>query len=353
MFQLFKNKILNIGKPPGTLSETTHEVYSKPTIKLYTYNTDSFLVEDIDSINQDINFSSEYIYWMDYYGHFNVQSISLLGELLKIHPLTLEDILNSDQRTKMEEYIEYLYFVYRGFDYDEEKKTINSNEIHLILGKNYVLSFSSKKHSYFDNVIQRLKTKKGRIRSMKSDYLAYCLFDAVVDHYYLVLNKLSEDIEEIEQKIIDYPSKETLEEIYKIRKELILFRKTNWSLKEMIHNIIKYDPNFINQETKFYIKDLHDHIIQVVEAIEIIRDMLIVSMDSYHTMVNHKNNNHMQFLTGVATIFIPLTLIASIYGMNFKSIPGLESENGFWITIIIMIIIGFFIFFYFKLKKWW
>ena len=292
------------------------------------------------------------ITWINIEGLQKISIIEKIGNHFNLHPLVLEDIANTGQRPKMEDYTDYLFVVLNMLQYSEEDKEIKREQVSLILGSNWVISFQETEGDVFDTIRERLRSDKGRIRKMGADYLVYVLMDTIVDNYFAVLEKIGEKIEEIEDEIVTNPSPVTLQTIHDLKRRMIMLRKSIWPLREVINRLERWESKLINESTDIFLRDLYDHTIQVVDAVETFRDMLSGMMDIYMSSVSNRMNEVMKVLTIIATIFLPLTLVAGIYGMNFRIMPELQWEMGYPFALLIMLAVGIIMLIYFKRKNW-
>jgi len=285
-------------------------------------------------------------------GLHQVEILEKLGECYGLHPLVLEDILNTDQRPKMEDYGEYIYIVLRDLDYSDKSNEIEGEQISLIVGSNFVFSFQEREGDTFDPIRDRIRNNKGRIRKMGADYLAYALLDSIVDNYFIILEKLGEKIEGLEEKLVTTPTQETLQTIHHLKRELLFLRKGVWPLREVINSLAKGESSLVTEPTRVYLRDVYDHTIQTIDTIETYRDMVSGMLDIYLSSVSNRLNSVMKVLTIIATIFMPLTFLAGVYGMNFKFMPELEWRWGYPLVWLIMAGIGISMIIYFRRKKW-
>jgi magnesium transporter len=292
------------------------------------------------------------ITWINIEGLQKISIIEKIGNHFNLHPLVLEDIANTTQRPKMEDYTDYLFVVLNMLQYSEEDKEIKREQVSLILGSNWVISFQETEGDVFDTIRERLRSDKGRIRKMGADYLVYVLMDTIVDNYFAVLEKIGEKIEEIEDEIVTNPSPVTLQTMHDLKRQMIMLRKSIWPLREVINRLERWESKLINESTDIFLRDLYDHTIQVVDAVETFRDMLSGMMDIYMSSVSNRMNEVMKVLTIIATIFLPLTLVAGIYGMNFRIMPELQWEMGYPFALLIMLAVGIIMLIYFKRKNW-
>ena len=290
--------------------------------------------------------------WMNVDGLHQVDILEKLGECYGLHPLVLEDILNTDQRPKMEDYEAYLYIVLRDLDYRDETNEIETDQISLIVGSNFVFSFQERPGDTFDPIRERIRNNKGRIRKFGADYLAYALIDSIVDNYFIILEKLGEKIEWLEEKLVADPSHETLQTLQHLKREMLFLRKGVWPLREVIGGLEREETSLITGPTRVYLRDIYDHTIQTIDTIETYRDMVSGMLDIYLSSVSNRLNSVMKVLTVIATIFMPLTFLAGIYGMNFKFMPELEWRWGYPTVWLIMVGTGISMLLYFKSKRW-
>lgn len=347
------------GLPPGTIVHVGDKRTETIKITLMDYDKDHCQIKEIKDIEEVFSFrDSPTVTWINIDGIHDVTIIERLGKHFNIHPLVLEDILHTTQRPKIEDFEGYIYIVLRMF-YNIDKEDENdtdpeaiSEQVSLILGSNFVISFQEAGGDTFDPVRMRLKSSKGRIREMGADYLAYALIDSIVDNYFVILEKMGERIELLEDELLDYPGPETLEKLHVLRNEMIFLRKSAWPLREVSNSLLREESGLIARTTQIYIKDIYDHTIQVIDTIETYRDMLSGMLDIYLSSISNRMNEVMKVLTIIATIFIPLTFLAGVYGMNFQYMPELSWKWGYPGLWLIMLSIGVFMFFYFRKKKW-
>lgn len=281
-----------------------------------------------------------------------MSDIEALGKHYELHPLVLEDIVNIAQRPKIDEYQNYLFVVLKMLYYDGNQNIV-SEQVSFILGENYVISFQEAEGDVFDSVRTRIRQGKGRVRQMKSDYLLYVLIDAIVDHYFSVIEILGDKIEDFETAIFSGDvNDDTSKKIQDLKREILRVRRAIFPLREVISRIEKNDNQLIDKKTLTYYRDIYDHLIQVSENIDIYREMIWSLMDMYMTSISNRMNEVMKVLTIMASIFIPLTFIAGIYGMNFEYIPEIKYKYGYFAIWGVMIFIFLGMLYYFKKKKW-
>ncbi len=348
-----KSKIKeSLGLAPGTIVYTGYKEKEETFIDTFDFTKSSFEEKKLNDIETCYNYkSTNTTTWININGLSNVKTIQKIGAHYNLHPLILEDIANTSQRPKIDEYEEYLFVVFKMLYYDSNQN-LKVEHISLILGDKYVLSFQESDGDVFNPVRERIRRAKGIIRNSGPDYLLYALMDAVVDHYFLIIETMGEKIENLEELLFSNPKESTVQEIQNLKREALKIRRSIFPLREVVSKLEKAENSLIQLKTKNYFRDLYDHTIQVIETIEIYRDMLWGLMDMYMSSISNKMNEVMKVLTIIATIFIPLTFIAGIYGMNFDNIPELHFKYGYHILWGVMLFIFFGLLYYFKRKKW-
>ena len=348
-----KKRLKKIGTPPGTLIYTGLIGDGEIGIDLIEYNENNFSETKIKDIKKLAAIrESPHVSWIDVTGLHKTEIIEAIGKIFGLHQLVLEDILNINQRPKLEDYDNYLFIVVKMLTYNETDAQIYSEQVTFILGKNFVITFQEKAGDVFEIIRQRLRTAKGRIRKMNADYLAYALIDTIVDQYFIILEKIGENIENIEDELISDPDKDTLLKIHKLKSQLISLRKSVWPLREVISRAERLESLLFRESTAVFLRDLYDHTIQVIDNVETFRDMVSGMLDIYLSSVSNKMNEVMKVLTIIATIFIPLTFIVGVYGMNFDFMPELRWHWGYPAVMLFMFVLGVLMILYFKKKKW-
>lgn len=339
------------GAPPGTLVYSGEKKTEDVKITLIEYNEKEFVEKNFNDIDEAMSYvEPSMVKWINVDGVHNIEVIEKIGKLFNIHPLTLEDIVNISQRPKFEDYDNYVVSVMKMLYYDTE---LRAEQLSIILMNNIVISFQEANGGdAFDLIRNRIRQGKGRIRKCGADYLAYSLHDAVVDCYFDILEKIGDHIEILEEELISEPSRETLNKIHHMKREMIYLRKAVWPLRELINNMERSETHLIKESTDVYLRDVYDHTVRIIDTVETFRDLLSGMMDIYLSSISNKMNEVMKVLTIISTIFIPVTFIAGVYGMNFKYMPELDSPIGYAIVWIVMIAIMASLVMYFKRKKW-
>lgn len=338
---------------PGTVTYVGRKEKPEINLEVIDYNKETFEQFTSKTVEDAFRFNArEKVTWFNIDGLSRTGDIEKLGNYFGLHPLTHEDIVNTNQRPKFEEYEDYLYIVSKML-YHKPNGQLEIEHISFVLGKDHVVSFQEADGDVFGNVRERLTRAHGRIRSNGSDYLLYALLDAIVDHYFLVMEEIADKIEHLEERLFENnPGEEITLEIQELKRTILRVRRAVTPMREVVSRLEKIEGGLIEQRTQNYIRDLFDHILQVSESIEIYREMTWGLMDMYMTSISHKMNEVMKMLTIIATIFIPLTFIAGIYGMNFENMPELHWEYSYYFLWGVMIILFVLMIIYFKRKKW-
>jgi len=353
MPRLIKKTSQKAGLPPGTLIHIGEKKFDKTRIRLIDYDSSKLEEREMENIEECFPCKdSSTVSWINVDGLHQVDLIEKVGKHFGLHPLLLEDVVNTEQRPKLEDYGNYLFIVLKMLYLVEEKNIILSEQMSFILGPNYVISFQERVGDVFEQVRERIRNKRVRIRSSGADYLAYALIDAIVDNYFILLEKFGETIENLEEELVANPTQNTLQKIHSLKRELIFLRKSVWPLREVISSMDRGESQLIHKSTEAYLRDLYDHTIQVIDTVETFRDMVSGMLDVYLSSVGNRMNEVMKVLTIIATIFIPLTFIAGIYGMNFENMPELHKNWGYPAALLLMFAVACVMVVYFRRKKW-
>jgi magnesium transporter len=352
--RLIKNKPKKIGLDPGSLVYVGDKEKQPITITLFDYKSDHFIEKTVLSIEDLLEYKrTETTSWINIDGVHEVDILEKIGKYFDIHPLTLEDILNTNQRPKLDEYPNYLYIVLRMFFLNEKDKSLKNEQVSLILTKNIVITFLEDVGDVFGPVRERLRKSATKLRESGTDYLAYALIDSIVDSYFHILEKIGEEVEGLEDSLVLKPNKNDLQAIHMLRREMILLRRAIWPLREVVSAMQRNENEFIEDKTRVYLRDVYDHTIQVIDTIESYREMVVGMLDTYLSSTSNKLNEVMKVLTVISTLFIPLTFLAGVYGMNFRHFPELGYDWmypwGFW-TLTLFVVLGMAVFF--KRKNW-
>jgi magnesium transporter len=343
-----------IGARPGELLFVGEKKKQSVRIELMDFDQNQVKQKVLKRVEDSFPFKgTPTVTWLNIDGLHDTRVIEKAGQHFGLHPLVMEDILNTGQRPKVEDFDDHLFLVLKMLSYDTEKEELVSEQISFILGKDFLLSFQEKEGDVFDSVRERIRTTKSRIRRTAPDYLMYALVDAVVDNYFLILEQLGERVEALEDEVITSPSQQTLERIHRLKRELLYLRKSVWPLREVISLLEHMDTDLIHPDTGIYLKDVYDHTIQVIDNVESYRDMSAGMVESYLSSINNRMSEVMKVLTVFAAIFIPLTFLTGLYGMNFDYMPELHWEYGYLFFWGVTLFSAGLMAYYFKRKKWY
>ncbi len=348
-----KRAHVKAGLSPGSLIYTGQHQDEDCRVSAMQYDAGACqeqVVEDLDLLTS-LRRAPETL-WVDIEGIHEVTVLETLGRTFKLHPLLLEDIMNTDHRPKLEDYGDYLFLVLKALEHDRESGELKIEQISLVLGHNFVISLREGKGELFEPVRLRLRNGKGNLRKMGPDYLAYALIDVVVDNYFVLLEGIGEEIDSVEEELISRPTPRTLLKINSLKKEMLYVRKSLWPLREVINLLDRGESDLISDAVDRYLKDVYDHMVQVLDTVETYRDMLSGLLDIYLSSVSNKINEVMKVLTIIATIFIPLTFIVGVYGMNFRNMPELDLSWGYGAVWLVMLSIAAAMVMYFRRRKW-
>jgi magnesium transporter len=350
----FFHKPGSVGHAPGTLVTIEKVDWQPLKLTLFEYGPEMPVKErEARTVSDCFPFDPKnLVTWLNVEGSHQVEILEEIGNRLDIHPLALEDILDTSQRPKMEDYDQYLFIELNMLSWVGNQLQIASDQVSLVLGDNYVVTFQEHERNIFDPVRKRLREGKSRLTGQGADYLAYSLIDAVVDHYFIVLENLGEQIEFLEEELVTDPDPGTLQSIHKLKRELIFLRKSVWPLREVIGVLERGESPLFQESSLIYLRDVYDHTIQIIETIETFRDMVSGMLDIYLSSISNRMNEVMKVLTIIATVFIPLSFIVGLYGMNFSYMPELQWKWGYFGVwgVIILVVVGMLT--YFRRKKW-
>ncbi|MBN1456125.1 MAG: magnesium/cobalt transporter CorA [Methanomicrobia archaeon] len=343
------------GLPPGTLIHIGERKTEKVRITVIDYDEEHLEEREVAQVEEVFPFRERpTVTWINIDGIHDVELMKTIGQHFGVHPLLLEDILNTEQRPKMDDHESYLFIILKMLYYTDtgEAREIEAEQVSLILGPNFVISFQEREGDVFNSVRDRIRNKKGRIRKVGSDYLAYALIDAIVDNYFMILEMIGEIIEDTEEELVTNPTPETLRTIHGLKRSMIFLRKSVWPLREVLSGLERLESPLIQESTDIYLRDLYDHTIQVIDTVENFRDMIAGMLDIYLSSLSNKMNEIMKVLTIIATIFIPLTYIVGIYGMNFEYMPELGWRWGYPAVWLLMGAILISMVLYFRRRRW-
>lgn len=341
------------GLPPGTLVHTGEKRQEAVRITYMDYDERNFqekqgvCVEDCAAFKD-----TDTVTWINIDGVDDIPVIEKIGRLYDLHPLILEDIVNVGQRPKFDNYEKCAYIVLNMLSYNHGSGTVESEQVSIVLGANFVISFQEKEGDIFDPIRGRIRQAKGRVRKMGADYLAYSLIDAIVDSYFGILEQIGERVEALEDVVVERPTEGIVRQIHSLKREMMSLRRSIWPLRELISGMQRDESPLIGSQTHIYLRDVYDHSIQVIDTIESFRDMVAGMLEIYLSSMSNRMNAVMKVLTIIATIFIPLTFIAGVYGMNFPNMPEIKSPYGYPAVLLVMLAVVVVMIVYFRRKKW-
>ena len=341
------------GLPPGSLVYTGDRKSPIAHVTMLDYDEHRVVEKELARVDDCIPFKdAQTVTWINADSVTEPGLMENFGRVMGFHALMLEDILNTDQRPKFEDYGNYIYIVVKMLDYDVKKGEIETEQLSLILGPNYMISFQERAGDFFDPLRERIRKSLGRVRKLGADYLAYAILDIIVDHYFVVLEKLGEKIEQLEDIVITDPRENTARAVHAVRREMIFVRKSVWPLREVVTSMQRSESDLIRESSAVYFRDLQDHIMQVTDGVDTFRDLLNGMLDSYYSTITTRTNSVVKVLTLFSAIFMPLTFITGLFGMNFRNFPELEWHYGFQGSLILMVVVIISMVAIFKWKKW-
>lgn len=341
------------GMPPGTLVHVGDVTDTDAKVTVLDYTKSSLDEHAVESINEISKYKeTDSVTWINIEGIHNIANLEFIGTEFNIHPLVLEDLANTHQRTKLEEFEDYLFVVLKRIRMDEATNTIMEEQISLLILNGFVFTFREVADDLFEPIVRRLKEGKGRMRNQGVDYLAYSIIDLIVDEYFQLQDELDEFAELLEDELLNNPSPKTLATIQKVKREMIYIRKSISPMREVLSGILRSETPLIDEKTKLYLRDVYDHVIRVNEAMESYRDLIAGMLDIYLSSVSNRLNETMKVLTVFSTIFIPLTFITGIYGMNFEFMPELKWHWAYPSLWILFVFVTGGLLLYFRRKKW-
>jgi len=346
------------GTPPATLLARKEAVDRKPVITLFVYDEESVLETAIDSIEElEQRLDPEKVNWINVDGLSDIDLLQFLGKRFGLHPLALEDVVNTSQRPKLEQYDDHLFIVSEMVYFDGSHK-LTAEQLSIFLGSNFVITLQEETgEDWFEIIRSRLRSGRGYVRKMKSDYLAYAILDAIVDHLFPVLEVIGDQLNESEEELLGRPSRESLRSIYNVQRLLLQFRRAAWPHREIFNGMLRDETGLIHSETRVFLRDCYDHATQIIDMVETYRDLAAGLMDVHFASIDSRTNEIMRVLTVVSVFFLPLTFLAGVYGMNFNTdskwnLPELNWHFGYLYFWGVCLVIALTMFLFFKRKRW-
>ncbi len=354
MQKLVKSRSGTIGLPPGTLVHIGEKKRDTTLMTLIDYDEETFEQRQIDSkVLEKLQNREAGIRWLNVEGLSDLNALETVGRIFNLHPLILEDILNTDQRPRIDINDDYIYISAKMLFYHMDEGEFEIDQVSFIFGKNYVISISEKDTDVFEPVIKRLKQGMSRFRKLGADYLVYSLLDVIVDNYFAVLEAFGEQVETVEDEMVVRTNRQTLGTIHKLKRQILFLHKSVWPLREVLSFLERGESMLVQETTEIYIRDLYDHIVQVMDTTETLRDILSSMLDVYLSSSSNRMNEIMKVLTIISTVFMPLSFIVGVYGMNLKNMPELNWPWMYPVLWMVMVGVSVFMLMYFKRKKWW
>jgi len=339
--------------PPGTLIHTGERKIDQVQISTRIYDKDTLApFTSTDALNPIPETNPAKTTWINIDGLHKLELIKQIGEHFQIHPLILEDIVNTEQRPKFEDLGDYLFIVLKMLYWNPHKNILETEQVSILIMPHVLISFQERPGDVFDGIRERLQGKKGRIRKSGTDYLAYALMDAVVDNYFNILEKLGDEIESLEDEVMTAPSPNSLQTLHTIKRRLLYMKKAIWPLREAVSQLERAESTLVHPPSRPYFRDIYDHAVQIIDMLETMRDMNAGLFDMYMSSVSNRMNEVMKVLTIIATIFIPITFIAGIYGMNFEWMPELKWKYAYFAVWGLILLVTGGMLAFFKRKKW-
>lgn len=337
---------------PQADTHTPEEKKEDIRITVVNYDVDFFEEVQVSNFKDCVShFSEEHFTWINIDGHPPHILLEQIQDHFKLHPLLIEDI-STEQRPKIEPYDNVLYLVMRSLYYNAEKVLIDNEQVSLIIGARFIISFQEREHHITTYIKERLRSRKNKLKNLGTDYLMYIFLDVIVDNYFVVLEKIAETVDVLEEDLISTTDAQLLRDIHLLKRETIIMRKSIWPLREVISKLHREEFEWVSESISLYLRDLYDHTIQVVDTIETFRDMISGILDLYLSNIGHKTNEIMKLLALAATIFAPLTFLTGVWGMNFQNMPELSWSWGYPTALGLMACTITFMVLYFKRKKW-
>ncbi len=341
------------GLPPGSVVHVGEPVHEPARIDVLSYDASTFTVGGEDALNdlQTILQLPKTV-WIKIQGIHDVGVVERVGHGCGLHPLVMEDIANTLQRPKKEDYGDYLFIALKLLEFDREKQRVEDRQVSIILGEGFVISFVEGANDPFAHLLERIRTAAGRIQRMGAEFLAYCLIDSVVDGYFSLTEELEDFIEALEEEVLLNPHPATVRRLYDLKLMTMAARRAVWPLRQMLGGLAGGDSVRFTDRTIPYLRDVHDHVVQALEALEELKENLTIMFELYHSSIGNRLNEVMKVLTLVATVFIPLTFLTGLYGMNFRHMPGLEWKWGYPLILSVMFTLATGMIILYRRKKW-
>ncbi|HEX5802495.1 MAG TPA: magnesium/cobalt transporter CorA [Azospira sp.] len=332
-----KRRSQKTGLPPGALVHIGEVKTPAATMMLTCIGPQGILERELTSIDELATIDEGYpLRWLNVYGVHDGELMAAIGRRFALHPLTMEDILNTDQRPKVDVYDDYLFVVGQIYDVARERGDLSIDQISMVVGHSFVLTFQERRSGTFEPIRARLRAEKNPLRRVGADYLAYTLLDAIVDAYFSVIERVGDKCEALEDEILGRPSRHVLQRVHQLKRDLSQLRRSIWPMREVIGALQRNQSHFFSEETRLYLRDVYDHAVHLLEELDDLRELLTGLLDIYLSNASNRVNLEVRTLTLLTTVFMPAALVAGIFGMNFRSMPWLDSPDGFWSALALM-----------------
>lgn len=351
--KLIKRRSRKAGLPPGSLIHIGERRLDRTRVSILAYD-EAGASEVADASVAQCAAARERpgVAWIDVEGIHDVAMIEELGQAFGIHPLVMEDVLSTDQRPKAEDYGDYFYVVLRMLCFDDRSDEIVADQVSIVLGRNFVLTFQEGEQDVFDPLRRSIREGKGRLRSRGADFLAYSVIDAIVDNYFAILERFGDEIDRLEDELVSQPVRQTLRKIHRLKRDMLFLRKSVWPVRELVSTLERTESPLLADAIQKYLRDVHDHAVYLVDTIETCRDMLSGMLDIYLSSMSNRLNEVMKVLTIIATLFMPLTFLSGVYGMNFHHMPELSWRYGYPAALGAMAVVAGIMLAFFRRKRW-
>lgn len=341
------------GAPPGTIMHLGEHRTYRVKITQVNYDENNYYEKNDISLGELFKSYPEYnVEWVNFDGIHDVDMIERIGAHYSINMLVLEDIVNSSQRPKYEDYDDYVYIVLRMLTHDEKRNEAESEQVSIILSHDMVLTFQEKESDDFESIRNRIRKKKGKLYRMGSDFLCYSIIDYIIDNYFIVLEKIGDRIDTLEEEVLGHIEEDTIQKLHALKRDTLAIKKSLWPLRDILSIMLKPGSPIVKDETKLFLRDAYDHTVEAIETVEVYRDFISGLLDINLSRMSNRMNEIMKVLTLISTIFMPLTFIAGVYGMNFKNMPETEWKSGYFLILSIMFSMAALMLVFFKKKKW-
>ena len=352
MRRFFQHKAHKAGMPPGSVVYVGEEPPEAARITVIDYGPEHYEEREVDDLSEVEDYrDTGSVTWINVDGVHEEEIVEEIGARYALHPLLMEDVVSTGQRPKMEEYEEHLFMVLQML-VPEDGGVVRGEQVSLVLGPHWIVSFQERRGDVFDGLRHRLRSGKSRARTSGPDYLAYRLLDAIVDQYFVVLERMGDSLEDLEEQVIEEPDQETLEAVHELKGELLFVRRAAWPVRELVNALQRAESELVAEGTDPYLRDVYDHAVQVIDTTETYRDLVSGLVDLYMSGVSNRMNEVMKVLTIIATIFIPVTFVAGLYGMNFQWMPELQWRWGYPAVLVLMAVMAGAMIVYFRRRDW-